>query len=69
MDKIDLFGFIDPFKLYVLPPPRQTLQWRIAPPKLHEAGTLSEFLLIEEQSVWTLVDIMSEPDGCKGSIY
>jgi hypothetical protein len=30
---------------------------------------LSELFLIEEPSVWTLLDMMSEPDGCKGFRY
>jgi hypothetical protein len=66
MDQIDLFWFIDLSKLCVLSPPRSTPQWRVALPKLHEAGTLSELFLIEEQSLWILLDIISEPDGCKG---
>jgi hypothetical protein len=69
MYQIDLFRFIDPLKLCVLLPPRQTPQSRVALPMLHEAGILSEFFLIEEQSVWTLLDIMSEPDGFKSFSY
>jgi hypothetical protein len=67
MYQIDLFRFVDPFNLYRSPALRQTFQWRIAIPNLGEAGTLSELFLIKKYSVRTLLDVMSEPDGCKGS--
>jgi hypothetical protein len=45
---------------------QQTFEGCIALPELREAATLSELLLIEEQSIWRLLDIMSEATGCKG---
>jgi hypothetical protein len=46
-----------------------TLEGCIALPELHEAATLSELFLVEEQSIRYLIDVMNEANGCKDSPY
>jgi hypothetical protein len=67
LDQIDLFWFVDPSKFRFPTSLQQTLQWRIALAELREAGTLPGLFLVEEQSIWILLDIMSKPDGCKNA--
>jgi hypothetical protein len=60
IDEIDLFCFVNLFKSYLLPSLQQTLGWHIALPEFGEARALSELFLVEEQSMLSLVKVMSE---------
>jgi hypothetical protein len=60
INEIDLFWFVNPLKSCLLPSLRQILQWHIALPEFEEAQTLSEFFLIEKQSIRILVNVMNE---------
>jgi hypothetical protein len=61
IDEIDLFWSVNPsIRICLLPSLRQALQWHIALPEFEEAWTLSELFLIEEQSIWILVNVMCE---------
>jgi hypothetical protein len=46
--------------LGLLPSLRQTRQWHIALREFEKIRTLSELFPVEEQSIWILVNLMSE---------
>jgi hypothetical protein len=69
LDQTDLFGFVNPSKLGLSTPSRQTLQERVTRPEFQKSATLPDFLFIEEQSVWILGNVIEELNSQKGFSY